>query len=474
MKTLSPCKHNRWLYQRTCLYLSDFFQINGLNMNFHLKYCIFSATLLLSNIAASAQCIQWPSSTFQPTPNPKTQTVAPAYGIYWFKSDGSHQTAKRAFTPPNLAKQFANGKMNTLPKHLTIQQAKQAYIKQLEQAGYFDPKKPTLLFIHGDQATFTKQRKRIDFCYSYPLSNGKQLNTVATNQGWHNWNVGVFYWNQFADDVQGKSLADFVKAVTYPEMKIYSSRNRAGMRWSYLDKKGQLRFCDQGMKHCTPLPRNKYGETLSVSDLAWLAYKNAIPNNYHQPIRIAGQSLGAQVAIQLTHRVTTHPKTPQPSQLVLLDPYFTPRIHHILIDGHHSDSVAHYNYKTMQDTLKRNPKLAFTIYRTTHLSTFPAGARNKALEKQAAYLRVCPAYLKNVKKKAQIVIEHLSAAYIYFHSMDLPTPADFVSANTPLHKVHNLMQQRRYCTIENFSKGCTNAAEKPIRCPLEKRWGKVY
>jgi hypothetical protein len=430
--------------------------------------CFFGLSILLLSMTSFGQslCVDWPKSTFQPIPNSKTAKIAPDYGLYWFKHQEGKDKVMRAFTPPSLAHQFSNGQINRLPKNKTLNETRTEYMKRLKHEGFFDPKKPTLIFIHGDQPNMTKKHKRMDFCYSHIKSSEKKLSVINTKIAWHKWNVAIFYWNQFADDVQGKSLSDFVKAITYPEMKIYSSKNKAGMRWAYLDKHNKVRFCSAKKKHCIALPRSPSGEIYSVRMLAYHAFLNAFPKGYSKEIRITGQSLGAQVAIQLTALTMNNPHAPHPSQLVLLDPYFTPGIHHIY-DGQDTDSVGDYNYRTASWFLKRHPELGFVIYRTTKLSEWPTGDRNKRLEDLSAYLRICPAYLKNTPKKQQQVMEHISCGYIYFHSKQFHAPKDYINASSSSDEIHQLMGKKRYCVINDFNEGCQYVSSRPIRCPIE-------
>lgn len=427
---------------------------------------------LISSLSTFANCIKWPSDVFQPIPNPQTHQVAPDYGLYWVKNVDGNEQARRAFTPPYMAHQFANGTINTLPKGKSLDEARAQYMKQLERDGFFDPHKPTLIFIHGDQPTMIVKHKRIDLCYSYMLANGKLLSTINTHNNWKNWNVGLFYWTQFADDVQGKSISDFVRAITYPEMKIYSSQNSAGMRWTYLDSKGKPQFCYHGKKTCAPLPTNSSGHPVSVSELAYYAYINAFPKGYNQPIRISGQSLGTQVAIQLTGKIIKNHHIPRPDELILLDPYFTPGIHHINV-GPDRESVAQYSFNTARRFLTEDPKLGFAIYRTTKLSEWPTGDQNKPLENISAYLRICPAYLKDAHKKQLAVYEHISCGYIYFHSKRFPAPKNYVNASSTAADIRQLMGTKRYCTINNFNDGCTAVSDKPIHCRLESRFFKI-
>jgi hypothetical protein len=437
-----------------------------------MKTLLITLSCLLISTQLFASCVQWPSDVFQPIPNPKTHQIAPDYGIYWFKNVGGKEQAMREFIPPYMAHQFSNGKINRLPKGVSLDKARDAYMKELEEKGFFDPNKPTLIFIHGDQPTMVAKHKRIDFCYSYMLTNGKMLATINTRGGWKNWNVGIFYWTQFADDVQGKGLGNFVKAITYPEMKIYSSENNAGMRWAYLDKQGKSAFCYHGKNHCIKLPSNASGHPDSVSQLAYFAYINAFPKCYDKSIRVTGQSLGTQVAIQLVSKIVKNHHIPRPNELVLLDPYFTPGLHHINLGPDHG-SVGTFNFNTMRHVLLNDDKLGFAIYRTTKLSEWPTGDENKPLENISAYLRICPAYLKNANQKQVKVFEHISCGYIYFHSKQFPAPKNFVTASSTPEDILRLMGTKRYCTINNFNQGCKYVSNRPIHCKLEGRFFKI-
>ncbi|PHQ80862.1 MAG: hypothetical protein COB66_03720 [Coxiella sp. (in: Bacteria)] len=95
---------------------------------------------------------------------------------------------------------------------------------KLQLTGYFDPKKPTIIFFHGWQPDTVKNKSRFDLCYMYKQANGQSSPRYNTLQYWKGWNVGVFYWNQFADE------ANVVDA----EAKIYSAHGIMSMRWAYL------------------------------------------------------------------------------------------------------------------------------------------------------------------------------------------------------------------------------------------------
>lgn len=434
-------------------------------MKRYLLTVLILLTLTINSFAKSS-CVIWPNDVFQPIPNPKTHQVAADYGIYWFKQMGKHMEAMRAFTPPSLAYQFSNGSLNQLAKGESLKTARQNYIALLEKKGFFDPNKPTLLFIHGDQPTTTLKRKRIDFCYSYLQTNDQMSTPLNTLNNWANWNVGIFYWNQFADDIAGKSLSDFVKAITYPEMKIYSSENVANMRWSYINSQGNIAFCSIGNKNCAPLPVDTNGHPLSVREILYQAYLNAFPTGYRKEIRITGQSLGTQLAIQLTGYVENDPLAPKPSTLVLLDPYFTPGIHRINT-GLTTDSSANYNYHVAKQFLKKDPKLGLIIYRTSKLSEWPTGDHNIPLQNLAAYLQICPTYLNNAYKKQRTLNEHISCAYTYLYSKKFPESPNSINASTTSNAIRKLMGTQHYCNLTDFNQGCQQISSHPIDCSIE-------
>ena len=81
-----------------------------------------------------------------------------SYGLYWFGANGDSQK----FTPGG-------------------------------ETTYFDPARPTLIFIHGWQPYLSQNQPNFQF------------NAINTAIGWvgDGWNVGIFVWNQFSDETTG-------------------------------------------------------------------------------------------------------------------------------------------------------------------------------------------------------------------------------------------------------------------------------
>ena len=74
----------------------------------------------------------------------------------------------------------------------------------------FDPKKPTVIYIHGWEKDTTLK----EFRESFWVSDIEGYIGKTIHQSWQEkgWNTGIFYWNQFADEPE----------VRYAEAKIWT------------------------------------------------------------------------------------------------------------------------------------------------------------------------------------------------------------------------------------------------------------
>lgn len=360
-----------------------------------LKQLFITIVLIALVVPASfaENCVNWDPGTFVPNTNTIGQKL-PSYGLYWVKADGSADLQQSVMQ----ACKFADPKC-----------------QQTELAnGFFDPNKPTIIFIHGWQPDTVKNKDRFDFCYSYSNGQGTMSTPMNVLTAWKGYNIAVFYWNQFADDT-----------LYAAEAKIYSTQGSHGMSWKYLDNSGVTHDCQSGDLGCV-MPKE------SVTDMAFDAYSTALPQTYTQELRIVGHSLGAQIAIQLTQRVMLRaPLLAQPTRLVLLDPYFSQ-------DGYETaqnnlpNSVADYNNQTVTDIVAdfktKHPSSAgfpIEVYRTSTASYFPLGNPAWALMNQATYMRVYPLYIQGLSGNSLNVAEHIASTYLYFYSKG------FVPATTP-------------------------------------------
>ena len=133
---------------------------------------------------------------------------------------------------------------------------------------YYDDQKPTIIYFHGSQKnSCTNNYFREDFTFNN--INGDVINTakIWKNRGW---NVGIFYWNQFADE-------DYI---VNAETKIWTNTSEVQMRYRLSDS-------SYSKKH---MP-NK-----SVGKIAFEQIVKCLKNNTSNNIRFVGHSIGAQLA----------------------------------------------------------------------------------------------------------------------------------------------------------------------------------
>jgi hypothetical protein len=425
-----------------------------------------AVTAQLAHAESKQPCVNWDASDFQPAPNARNGTIAPDYGLYWFKVGNSSQPeqVKKAYTPASLEPYFSNGKRNLAPgpnqpKLYAI--IKGAYQKQLQRAGYFNSNKPTIIFIHGWSPNMTENKRRFSLCYQYKTSNteySKMYNTLKYFKA-KGWNVGIFYWTQFADQL-------YIPKV---ESKIYPNIPFSSRSWVYLDKNNQIQTCSNTLnKHCMALPKNARGQQDSVSELAFHAYADGLPANYQQNIRIAGFSLGSQVAIQLTHQIVQNQHLPQPSRLVLLDPYFS-KITPMGL-GQSVSQVSAADITNIVSTMNaNNHPFAISMYRTSDLSetAYDNLVKNKSdVSNMIAYQRLFPKYLEGagLEKNELSEEQHVSAPVLYFQSMKSPPTviengASYVNAASSDGAVKSMAGTQRFQTVTPGSTSATDKSE---------------
>lgn len=374
--------------------------------------------------AGQISCINWQQadpSVFQPVPNANNQ-ISPDYGLYWLKYDPSTggEDYKRAYTPADYMPYFSNGTKNTNPDPKDDGGAARAQYIATQLKGFYDPNKPTIIFFHGWQPGKTALRQRIDLCYSYPNGANSSSSPLANNtlqywqdsknNHWKSWNVAVFYWTPFADEYSSLGSVDDAEA------KIYSATIRQKMRWAYM-KPGDttLHYCEVGQSNCL-MPTDAQGHPKDVGDLAYEAIVNAIPSiNNQQEFRLAGQSLGAQLATVVAQRLADNNPTLMPTRLVLLDPYMT--LGHL--DGiFGNQSVADRVNQEVQDIQSHH--IPVSEYRTSTISHFPTGDWDAWLESHVAYERLYPNYIQGVSGMELLEAQHRSSIYLYFQSARAP------------------------------------------------------
>lgn len=399
-------------------------------------WCIF----MYACAAIAGPCVQWDSSIFTPTPNASGQ-ISPDYGLYWLRyNPQSHgEEARRAYTPHDYLPYFSNGKLNTNPDPIDDHGVARHHYNTTQLTGFYDPSKPTIIFIHGWQPGQMRQHQRLDLCYQYKTGVNTQSDIYNTLKYWQGWNVGVVYWNQFADEASFEDV----------EAKIYSGTARKAMRWAYLTPGNPaVQYCSAADSHCL-MPRDASGQVKKASDLAVEAIENAIPSvNPSQEFRIAGQSFGAQMAIATAYRLVKTSDL-KPTRLVLMDPYFTiGSLQHTL-----KERVVQLADNHVQAIIKAG--IPVSEYRTSRVSVLPTGDPNIWLMSHAAFMRLYPKYLNAaLQGGALLAAQHRSSIYLYFQShrarsswSQSPEQAwahSYVNASSTNAQIGKMMGQHRY------------------------------
>jgi hypothetical protein len=282
-----------------------------------------------------------------------------SYGLYWFGKEG-------------LNEKFEAGVPNA----------------------YFDPAKPTLIFVHGWQPYLSLNLPNFDY-------DGNDTAAAWIDDGW---NVGIFVWNQFSDERTG-----LVGEIGFPggeppqgvldaEAKVWTPDGPQGMRWYDWDA---IPFI--GDYAAAP------AGTPSAAELFYEAYTAAL-DTYTGTIRIAGHSLGNQMAVRLTKlvndgiaagEVSEHLR---PTRVALLDPYWSPSPRTYLGGKTTGDVVREYVAELLPTgTL-------FEWYWSSEWTTPSEGDANNALKPMVLYAAMNPAYVSSGLDK------HMAAQHLYFWS----------------------------------------------------------
>lgn len=164
---------------------------------------------------------------------------------------------------------------------------------------YFDPARPTVVYVHGWQRGSMQAGRRENF-----LFEAGEGQSVWTQQAWVDagWNVGVFYWDAFADEDEVKDA----------EGKIWSALAPRGMRWR--DASGAYR---------------SGGGWPSAGELFFHTLVHALSAGPGTTLRVVGHSLGNQMALRLAEQLgtlaTLHPEAAAflPARVALLDPFWS-------------------------------------------------------------------------------------------------------------------------------------------------------
>lgn len=250
-----------------------------------------------------------------------------------------------------------------------------------------------VIFAHGwaINSHATRSRESFNWFENQP-KYGLDINTA---NAWidDGWNVGLFYWDQLADE----------PAVGDAETKIWNSNNENAhnMRWRCINGS----FSEVGAPN------------VSVSELFYDAYVAAMTpwaakQKNITEIRVAGHSLGNQLATLLTHKVSDavlagaiHPSL-KVKRLALLDPFYS------------LGSKSYLNGSTVvKEILKKAKELrrrttAIEIYKTSFATNPPFGDSALELKDISSYSYRAPGFSSVLDFGSR----HMSSQNLYFMS----------------------------------------------------------
>jgi hypothetical protein len=253
---------------------------------------------------------------------------------------------------------------------------------------YYVASKPTMIYIHGWQNGSSQKKNRETF--NRQDAGGPDLDLA------HAWlaagyNVGVMYWNQFADEGEVKDA----------EAKIWTATGPRAMRW----------------RNSSGAYGN--GPSQSVGDLLFNSYKDNLAGYTGSNIRIAGHSLGNQLAIVLTKKISdavsagTLNSKLLPKRVALLDPFYSNNAKSYL-----GNKWVGEVSRTYVSALKTKGVI-FEAYRTSSVtSTVFVGDSNTGLMKMTAFSELKPWYFNSVQQ----VEKHNAAVWHYLWSFSSNPP----------------------------------------------------
>jgi hypothetical protein len=172
---------------------------------------LFSSSLLAMLLATSAAAVDG-----------QNEDKSLNYGLHWFKLETG------ALPDPSCGDQPGHTCMDAVTYNPSTDKWQRSLAAQ--SGGYYDPEKPTIIYFHGWQPLGNISREGLKWKY-----NSQVLDQL---QPWREagWNVGIFYWNQFADVLPGviPGVSQSTFGVTGAQNKIWSSKGTGEMGYKYM------------------------------------------------------------------------------------------------------------------------------------------------------------------------------------------------------------------------------------------------
>lgn len=335
--------------------------------------------------------------TFLPEPSPENHTSGcPAwnnrdfkklsYGLYWFRD------------------------RDTCHKH-----------KANQPNPFYDPNQPIVIYVHGWASNSVEKGTHPGFRDN---ANGGPDTDITVAWKQKGWNVGIMYWDQFADEDE----------VKHAEAKVWSHKGPKRMRWR----------TPSGTYNDSDVPLGK-----SASDLLFTELTQALAKHKRPIIRLVGHSLGSQMVLAIGEKIVkgiregSVPRHLLPTRIALLDPAFLKGDRDYL-----NNQTTGTRGRTAASILQSEGVL-LEAYRSSSVTSNPfIGDANKKLLEMTAFTELKPHYFQ----LWELVQKHMMAKWYYFWSMSFAPPTlenptnngdTGASASAPDERIKRLMQSTK-------------------------------
>mmetsp|Transcript_103476 Transcript_103476/g.194675 ORF Transcript_103476/g.194675 Transcript_103476/m.194675 type:complete len:478 (+) Transcript_103476:31-1464(+) len=169
---------------------------------------------------------------------------------------------------------------------------------------HYNPNRSTSIFFHGWQGAFGGTTRT---CFRMGTKCKSCLGDVEIMDAWFQkgWNVGMFYWDQFADEI----------CVRDAEFKIWNRGNQS-LRWVSNDCSGPD-YVGVESSHVYD------SKSQNVIDLCTENMRSVLQGFAGPELRFVGESLGTQLAAGCAAALHSRDDRMAPSRVVLLEPAFS-------------------------------------------------------------------------------------------------------------------------------------------------------
>lgn len=286
---------------------------------------------------------------------------------------------------------------------------------------FYDPSKKTVIYFHGwagDDQGWTEICKRATTRCPSDVCRGTTHTLLMERWLDDGWNVGFFYWDQFADEDCTRDA----------EQKIWFDRQGDGFRWKSFD-----------IGSHTSEYKVYGGDANSIADMCMENVMMAMGQYSGHQVRFVGHSIGAQLAVRCAAMLHERGSVAAPQRLALLEPYFSK--HHLWVfrckDISTDSGLGDFTSAATAVYVKslwEDYKVVTEVYKSSVMTENKAfGVPNEDLERQTVVVKYEPHWcgglgaLGNLNPLANLDIMHLSCHHLavfpmYFLSYGQPSP----------------------------------------------------